>query len=145
MYLDDLQVGQEFTTAPVTIKKEKMIAFAKEYDPFPLHYDEEYAAKTRFGKLVAPGVMSFMSVWAQVLHLNILGEEHIAGKSTRIEWFGPVHADDTLTGKVTITAVRPRNPYNGIAEVTTDIYNQHGVLVLRDVTESILMRRPEGD
>ena len=41
-----------------------MMAFAHDYDNIPLHADEEYAKKTPFEKLIAPGVMSFMSVWA---------------------------------------------------------------------------------
>ncbi len=75
MYLDDMEIGMEFLTGDVRIEKEKMLAFAREYDPFPLHYDEEYAKHTRFGKLIAPGVMSFMAVWARVMELGFLGEE----------------------------------------------------------------------
>ena len=141
MYLDDLVLNQEFTTESVHVEKEKMIAFAKEYDPFPLHFDEEYAARTRYGQLVAPGVMTFMSIWAKVMKLGFLGEELIAGKSTKIEWFKPVFAGDVLTGKVKITRIEHRNAYNGIAELTTDVYNQDGQLVLRDVTESVLQCR----
>ena len=49
-------------TAPALIKKEKMLDFACDYDHVPLHTDEEYAKTTPFGKLIALGVMSFMSV-----------------------------------------------------------------------------------
>ena len=38
------------------------MAFARDYDNIPLHTDEEYAKTTPFGKLIAPGVMSFMLV-----------------------------------------------------------------------------------
>ena len=56
-------------TAPAVIKKEKMIDFALDYDNIPLHTDEEYVKTTPFGKLIAPGVMSFMSVWANIWRL----------------------------------------------------------------------------
>ena len=141
MFFDDLLLHQEYTTESVTIREDKMIAFAKEYDPFPLHFDKEFAAKTRYGKLIAPGVMTFMSIWAKVMELGFLGDELVAGRSTKIEWFKPVFADDVLTGKVTITRLERRNQFNGIAELTTDVYNQNGVLVLRDVTESVLRCR----
>lgn len=85
--------------------------------------------------------MSFMSVWAEIIRLGFLGEELIAGKSTKIEWFQPVFADDVLTGKAKITRLERRNTYNGIAEITTDIYNQNGERVLRNVTESIVRCR----
>ena len=55
MYLDDITLDYEFTTEPAVIDRDKMIAFAKEYDPIPLHYDEEYAKTTRYGRVIAPG------------------------------------------------------------------------------------------
>lgn len=141
MYLDDLKTGMEWELPEVEITKERMISFAKTYDPVPLHYDEEYAAKSRFGRMIAPGVMTFMSVWAKFVELNIFGDELIAGKSTRIEWFKPVFAGDVVRGKARVTAIERRNDYNGICEVTVDIENQHGELVLSDVTESVVKYR----
>ena len=118
-----------------------MIAFAKRYDPVPLHHDEEFARNTRYGQLVAPGVMAFMAVWARFIDTNLLGDELICGKSTRIEWFKPVFAGDTLTGTARVTNITRRNPYNGIAEITIDVRNQHGDVVLTDVTESVVKYR----
>ena len=138
MYFDELQVGMTVDTVPAVIEKEKMMAFAKDYDPIPLHMDEEYAKTTPFGKLIAPGVMSFMSVWAKYLEVDFFGEELLAGKSTKIEWLKPVFADDVLTGKATITKLVKRNPRNGLVEVTIEEYNQNGEIVLTDVTEAIV-------
>ena len=95
MYFEDIQLGMSVEIAPVRIEKEKMMAFAREYDPIPLHTDEEYAKATPFGGLIAPGVMSFMSVWAKYLEVDFFGEELMAGKSTKIEWLKPVYAEDS--------------------------------------------------
>ena len=141
MYLDDLHVGMEVDVPAVTIDRERMLEFARLYDPIPLHLDEDYAKTTKFGDLIAPGVMTFMSVWAEFVKLKMFGEELIAGKSTKIEWFKPVYADDTLKGKARVSAICPRNHFNGICEVTVDVYNQHGELVLSDVTESVVKYR----
>ena len=138
MFFDDLLLHQEYTTESVTIREDKMIAFAKEYDPFPLHFDKEFAAKTRYGKLIAPGVMTFMSIWAKVMELGFLGDELVAGRSTKIEWFKPVYANDVLSGRATITKLTKRNDKNGIVEVSIDAYNQQGVLVLTSITEAIV-------
>lgn len=142
MYFDDLKVGMSANLDPVTIDKDKMIAFAKEYDNIPLHTDEEYAKTTPFGGLIAPGVMSFMAVWASYLKVDFFGEELIAGKSTKMEWFKPVYPGDVLTGKASITNLIKRNERNGLTELTIDIYNQNGDLVLKDVTESVVKCRP---
>ena len=138
MYFDELKLGMAVDTDPVVIKKEKMIAFAHDYDNIPLHTDEEYAKSTPFKKLIAPGVMSFMSVWAKYLEVDFFGRELLAGKSTRIEWVKPVYAEDVLTGRATVTGLVKRNPKNGVVEITIEAYNQRGELVLTDVTEAIV-------
>ena len=138
MYFDDLEIGMTVDIDGAVIKKEKMLEFARDYDSIPLHTDEEYAKKTPFGKLIAPGVMSFMSVWAKYLEVDFFGEALLAGKSTKIEWLKPVFADDVLTGKATITRLEKRNEKNGLAEITIEAYNQNGTLVLTDVTEAIV-------
>ena len=138
MYFDDLKIGMTAEISPAVIEKEKMIAFARDYDNIPLHTDEEYAKTTPFGKLIAPGVMSFMSVWAKYLEADFFGKELLAGKSSRIEWLKPVYADDVLTGKATLTNLTRRNEKNGIVEVTIDAYNQNGELVLTNITEAIV-------
>lgn len=138
MYFEDIKLGMTVEIAPAVIEKEKMLDFAKTYDPIPLHTDEDYAKKTPFGALLAPGVMTFMSVWAKFLELDLFGAEFLAGKSTKIEWHKPVYAQDVLTGKATITKLVKRNAKNGLVEITVEGYNQNGVLVLTDVTELIV-------
>ena len=142
MYFDDIKLGMTVEIAPAVIHKDKMVAFARDYDPIPLHMDEEYAKTTPFGKLIAPGVMSFMSVWAKYLEVDFFGEELFAGKSTKIEWIKPVFAEDILTGKAVITNLVQRNPKNGLVEISIEADNQHGELVLKDVTEAIVKCKP---
>lgn len=141
MYFEELEVGMTVETAPAVIEKEKMMAFAREYDNIPLHTDEEYAKSTPFGGLIAPGVMSFMSVWAKYLEVDFFGRELLAGRSTKIEWLKPVYAGDVLTGRATITRLTRRNARNGLAEVSVDVYNQKGELMLTNVTEAVVRCR----
>ena len=128
--------------ASTVIHKEKMIAFAEEYDNIPLHTDEAYAKSTPFGGLIAPGVMSFMSVWAKYLEVSFYEDALLAGKSTKIEWTAPVYAEDTLSGRATITNLIKRNEKNGLVEITIEAYNQKGDLVLTNVTEAIVKCKP---
>ena len=142
MYFDDMKLGMAVEIPPALIEKEKMMDFARLYDNIPLHTDEEYAKSTPFGNLIAPGVMSFMSVWAKYLEVDFFGRELLAGKSTKIEWLKPVFAQDTLTGKATITNLVRRNEKNGLVEITIEAYNQNGVTVLTNVTEAVVKCRP---
>ena len=145
MYFEELKIGMTRQLMPVVIEKEKMIAFARDYDPIPLHTDEEYAKTTPFGALIAPGVMSFMSVWAKYLEVDFFGEELLAGKSTKIEWLKPVYPGDTLTGTATVTGLTRRSLRNGIVEISLSILNQDRNLVMTAVTEAIVKCRQAND
>ena len=138
MYFNDLKLGMSVEIAPAVIEKQMMLDFAHTYDNIPLHTDEAYAKASPFGALIAPGVMSFMSVWAKYLEVDFFGEELLAGKSTRIEWHKPVYAGDVLHGKAVITNLLRRSPRNGIVEITIEAYNQNNVHVLSNVTEAIV-------
>lgn len=143
MYFEDIRPGMSVEIAPAVIEKEKMLDFARTYDNIPLHTDEEYAKTTPFGRLIAPGVMSFMTVWAKYLEVDFFGEELLAGCSTKIEWLKPVYAGDILCGKATVTNAVRRNSRNGLVEISIDVYNQAGELVLKDVTEAVVKCRAE--
>ena len=141
MYFDDLKLGMTAEIPPALIEKGKMLAFAHTYDNIPLHTDEAYAKASPFGQLIAPGVMSFMSVWARYLEVDFFGRELLAGKSTKIEWHKPVYAEDVLRGRAEITNLVKRSARNGLVEVTIRACNQRGELVLSNVTEAVVKCR----
>ena len=143
MYFDDIKMGMTLNVGPVKIEKEKMMAFARDYDSAPVHLDEEYARKTMFGDIIAPGVMSFMSLWRLYRDVDIFGDEMIAGKSTKIEWVKPVYANDMLTARAEVTSLTRRNARNGIVELTFYAYNQKNELVLTNVTETVVKCRED--
>ncbi len=140
MNFNELKTGQKITLDPVTIEKESMIAFAEKYDNVPIHTDEEYAKKSHFGQLLAPGVMTFLEVWAKYLEKDLFGEELLAGQSTKIEWFAPVFAGDTLFGEAEITALTDRSPKNGLAELTIRVNNQENVHVLDGIIQAVVKK-----
>ncbi len=141
MYLDEIKLNMQIEIPPVVIEKEQMLEFSNTYNPIPIHCDEEYAKNTKFGRVLASGYMSFMAVWAKFMENDIFGDQLIAGKSSKIDWFKPVFAGDILSGRVTVTNITRRNDYNGICEITIDVYNQEKELVLTNVTESIVKYR----
>lgn len=142
MYFDDVKIGMTVDIPSAVIEKEKMMDFARIYDNIPLHTDEEYAKKSPFGGLIAPGMMSFMSVWAKYLEVDLFGDDLLAGKSSKVEWLKPVYADDILTAKAEVTNKTPRSEKNGIVELTINAYNQNGELVLTNITEAIVKCKP---
>src|SRR5260370_40215972 len=55
LYLDDLHVGQRFTSATYAIDEAQIKTFAAQFDPQPFHMDEEAAERTFFNGLAASG------------------------------------------------------------------------------------------
>ena len=141
MFLDEIKIGEKIKIAPAVVEEEEMLAFSRRFNNIPVHTDADYAKITKFGKPLASGVMSFLVVWANYIQLDFAGEQLIAGKSSKIDWFKPVFAGDVLTGTAEVTAITPRNDYNGVLEVTIDVFNQSGERVLKNGTESIVMRK----
>jgi acyl dehydratase len=52
LYLEDLYVGQKFTSGKFHVTEEKIKSFAREFDPQPFHLDEAAAQASVFGRLV---------------------------------------------------------------------------------------------
>ena len=55
LYLEDLHVGQRFTSATHTVDEAQIKTFAAQFDPQPFHLDEAAASDTLFKGLAASG------------------------------------------------------------------------------------------
>jgi acyl dehydratase len=142
MYLEEFMVGQRYDIPPFVITKERIIAFARDYDPLPFHLDEDYAKTTRFGGLIASGVMSFMLAWTGFVRAHDpFGTELVAGRSNHMSWPVPTYAGDVLSGAVTVLRVERRNSYNGLVELSLAAYNQKGEQAVGGGAEVIVLAR----
>ena len=141
MYFDELHIGLEVEPESVKIDREEMLAFAKRFDDVPIHTDENFAKTTKFGDIISPGIYTFLCVWSEYLRKDFFGDELIAGKSQKIEWLAPVFADDALSARAFISSLTPRNEKNGIAELTLEIFNQNGAMVISALTEAIIKKK----
>lgn len=144
MFFEDITVGMKNDLEPVEVKENEMLAFAEKYDNSPLHIDKEYAKTTKFGSILAPGLLTFALVWSKYLEKDYFGEELLAGKSTKMEWYAPVFAGDVLYGKVEVIDKIDRNPKNGIVVIQINVYNKEDVLLLSSTTEAIVKKRING-
>src|SRR6202043_929067 len=53
LYLDDIHVGQRFTSGSHTVDEDQITRFAREFDPQPFHLDRDAAKATLFEGLAA--------------------------------------------------------------------------------------------
>jgi len=115
-FFEDFAEGQTDELGAYTIELEEMLDFARRYDPQVFHVDEEAAARTPYGGLIASGwltlaVMARLGVDGMMSGVAGLGSPGI--DSAR--WLRPVRAGDTLRGlgRVLRTKASERDPRRG--------------------------------
>src|SRR4030088_567641 len=54
-YLDDLRIGQRFTSGVHVVDEAQIMAFARQFDPQPFHLSHDAAKGTLFAGLAASG------------------------------------------------------------------------------------------
>jgi len=144
-YWEDFAVGDVTLFGPVTVDAEEIVEFASRYDPQPFHLDEEAGKATPFGGLIASGwhtTALFMGMFVRAVLLDSasLGSPGV----DEIRWTAPVRPGDTLSGRSTVTDVKPSstNPGRGTVFTTNEVFNQDGVLVLSLKARGFFARRP---
>lgn len=145
LYLEDVFVGQRFTTGTHTMTAEAIKAFARDYDPQPFHTDEEAAKDTFFCGLAASG----WHTAAITMRLQIDSGPPIAGgmigAGGEISWPRPTRPGDVLHVESEITEVKPSKsrPERGFATMKSETKNQNGEVVQLLVVKLLVWRRPE--
>ena len=99
----------------------------------PLHFDEEFARKTRFGGLIAQGGITTGLLHALVA-MDIPGPGSVF-LSQSWSFPNPVYIGDTIRAVATVTSYSERR---GIAKMEFEVKNQRGEDVLKG--EATVMR-----
>src|SRR5712671_2033589 len=97
LYLDDLLVGQRFTSATHAIDEVQIKSFAREYDPQPFHLDDAAATKSLFGGLVASGWHTAAVTMRLLVESGLPIAGGIVGASGEVSWPRPTRPGDVLT------------------------------------------------
>lgn len=97
LYFEDYNIGDEFYPESYTFTEEKIIDFAKEYDPRPIHIDKEAAKASRFGDIIASGKHTSIACWGQWVKEGIDMDGLVCGVSIDWnKWLKPVYANEKL-------------------------------------------------
>ena len=120
-----LKIGDKFSKSK-QITDAVVRAFAElSGDYNPIHLDEDFASKTRFGKRIAHGMISAALISA-VLG-NEFKEKKVVYMSQKLRFIAPVFIDDTVTAAATVTNIREDKP---IVTIETICTNQDGEKVV---------------
>ena len=120
-----LHVGQAATRSITLTQKhvEKFAELSGDYNP--LHFDEDFAAKTKFGKLVVQGGLT-----TGLLHALVAMDMPGPGTvflSQNWKFAAPVFIGDTITAEAVVLSVHERKP---VCQLQIRVTRQNGEVVL---------------
>lgn len=146
LYLDDLKVGDRFSSSTYTLEKHKLLEFASEYDPQPFHLDDELAKDTLFNGLAASGWQTAaitMKLWTDTLKLA----NGLIGIDCHLKWPTPTRPGDTLRVEAEITDIKlsASKPNMGIVTYNSLTKNQHDQVVQDTFTKVVVFKKPVQD
>src|SRR5262249_3946716 len=142
-YLDDLQVGQRFTSGTHLIDEEQIKAFARQFDPQPFHLDTEAAKETLFEGLVASGWHTAAVTMRLLVGGGLPIAGGIVGAGGEITWPSPVRAGAVLHVESEILELRPSRsrPNRGVVTVRSETRDQFSEVVQVLVARLVVPRR----
>ncbi|WP_113133325.1 MaoC family dehydratase [Rhizobiales bacterium] len=146
LFLDDLYVGQRFTSGTHTIDAAQIKAFALQFDPQPFHIDEAKAQDTLFGGLAASGWHTAAITMRLNVETGLPFAGGLIGAGGEINWPAPTRPGDTLHVESEVVEIIPSRskPDRGIAVVLSSTINQHGEVVQNLKAKLVLRRKAAG-
>jgi acyl dehydratase len=120
-----ISVGQRATRS-LTLTTQHVATFAELTGDYnPLHFDEAFAARTRFGRLVVQGGLT-----TGLLHALVATDLPGPGSvflSQNWKFTAPVYIGDTITAEAEIMSVHPSKP---VTQLRIRVARQTGETVL---------------
>lgn len=143
LYLEDLFLGQRFTSGNYTMHEDLIKAFAAEFDPQPFHLDGTAAQATVFQGLAASG----WHTAAVTMRLLVTGGlplgNGIIGLGGDLTWPNPTRPGDTLHVESEIVEITPSRskPSQAMVKIKSTTLNQAGNAVYVFTGKVLVLKR----
>jgi 3-hydroxybutyryl-CoA dehydratase len=131
LFFEDFAVGDRFGSPSRTLTDAHFMFFAgMTGDAHPIHYDDEYAKKTRFGRRLAHGLLltSLTAVGASTLS-PLIQDSIVAFLEQSTHFLAPAFVGDTLKPDHEVIALERKRPA-GLVVLKVTLTNQRGETVL---------------
>ncbi|MFD1696327.1 MaoC family dehydratase [Roseibium aestuarii] len=143
---EDFSPGKIFDLGSLTLERDELLAFAREFDPQPFHLDEEAGRASILGGLAASGWQT-AGLTQRLITRALLARSTCEGSPgiTSLKWMRPVLAGDTLSARMTVLAARPlrSRPGYGMVTMLVETFNGAGELVMQYENPALFARRVE--
>jgi acyl dehydratase len=145
LYLEDLRVGQKFTSGTHVMDAARIKEFAAEFDPQPFHLDESAAQASIFKGLAASGWHTAAVAMRLLVTGGLPFANGLAGLGGEVAWPRPTRPGDILHVESEIIEITPSRskPHQGIVTVRGTMFNQNGEAVYLLTAKLLVPRRPK--
>jgi acyl dehydratase len=145
MYLEDLRVGQNFTSGTYVMEAARIKEFAAEFDPQPFHLDERAAQASIFKGLAASGWHTSAVAMRLLVTGGLPFANGLVGLGGEIAWPRPTRPGDILHVESEIIEITPSRskPHQGIVTVRGTMFNQNRETVYLLTAKLLVLRRPK--
>jgi acyl dehydratase len=144
LYFEDFPAGEVKVIGTKHVDADEIVAFARDFDPQPMHTDPEAAKASYFGGLIASGWHTCAMLMRIMCDGFLLDSASMGSPGVdSVKWIRPVRPGDTLTVTRTTLSARASSsrPEMGIVKTRYDITNQAGELVMEMVGNGMFRRR----
>ncbi len=145
LYFEDFQPGAIKEYGPRLVTREEIVAFAAEFDPQPMHLDEEAGRASMLGGLAASGwhtccLMMRLAADGFILNSASMGAPGV----DEVRWLAPLRPGRRITLRTTTleTRLSASRPEMGFVRMLFEVVDDSGVTVMA-LNSSLIMGRRE--
>jgi acyl dehydratase len=147
IHFEDLLPGDVREYGRYEVTREEIVAFASEYDPQPMHLDEEAGRASMLGGLAASGWHGcgiLMRIVADGFILKSSGMG--SGGIDEVRWLRPIRPGDVLSARHTVLSARASRtkPDRGFVDFRFELLNGNREVVLEQRCGIMFARRTPG-
>jgi acyl dehydratase len=138
---EDFQPGHFGTFGPRHVTREEIIAFAAEFDPQPMHLDEEAGRNSMLRGLAASG-WHLCALMMRMLYDGMLHRTASLGAPgiDELKWLAPLRPGDDITLDLHVLESRVSRSLSGVGIVTfrAEVRNASGQQLLEAVWPAMM-------
>lgn len=144
LHWEDFTPGQVTDCGSRLVTREEIVGFAAEFDPQPMHLDEEAARAGVLGGLVASGWHS-CCILMRLLSDHLLCDASFMGAPgvDDVKWLAPIRPGDRIKARATVLETRASRSrhHMGIVKFRFELIDTSGQTVLALIVSPMFGRR----
>ncbi len=140
LYFDDLLPGFTMQVGPLHVDRNKMLDFARQWDPLPIHTDDTAAGP---GGITAPGAYMFALKMGLIHKMERKFAVIASVGFDEVRFLAPVRADDDLTLHIEVTEARESKskPDRGLVTLRYSLINQDAKRCMSHLDTILVQKR----